>query len=291
MEGAASSPFSRHRSRGSEFVYGTAMVPATPSEARSASQSGGSRPLRFHWLFATWKRRGDPQLQKRVALATIFAVTLGAFLHVVEDFLDNDPIVRWDVEFSRWLHLHSEGALVSFFKVATLAGSVAFLALLAVGVAYYFFRRRMANEAALILVSALGIEILNGGLKLLFHRPRPELAYVHLDTYSFPSGHSAGATAIYAVVFYLLAARRGVSIGWRTGAALGLVALVVLIAFSRLYLEVHYLSDVLAGCSLGAAWASGCLFVYESRRDFDIRRHLPARVSSAVERLAARSTG
>ena len=241
-------------------------------------------------LFLAWSRRHDPRFQAQAALAVIFAVTLGAFLHVVEDYLDSDPIVRWDVEFSRWLHVHSNGTLRSFFSVATLAGNDAFLALLTVGVAVFLLRRRARNEAALVLSGALGIEVLNAGLKLLFHRPRPELAYVHLDTYSFPSGHAAGSTAIYALILYVLASRRGVSGRARVFTAVGFVLLAALIAFSRLYLEVHYLSDVLAGCSLGAAWASGCLFLYEAKRDADVARLLPGRVLRALEWLTPPSS-
>jgi membrane-associated phospholipid phosphatase len=64
------------------------------------------------------------------------------------------------------------------------------------------------------------------------------------------------------------------------------VALIALICFSRLYLEVHYLSDVLAGASLGAAWAAGSLFIYEVKRDGDVRKLLPARLTRALDRLA-----
>jgi membrane-associated phospholipid phosphatase len=215
----------------------------------------------------------------------LFALAVGAFGHIVEDYLDHDPIVRWDVEFSRWLHLHSNGTLRSFFEVITYAGNVAVLALLAAAVSIWLLRRRRFNEAALVAASAAGIELLNGGLKLLFHRPRPELAYVHLDTYSFPSGHSAGTTAIYAVILYVLA-RRMASVRRQAAIAIGFVALVALVGFSRLYLEVHYLSDVLAGVSLGAAWASGALFVYEMRHDGDVRRLLPSQVNRLFERLA-----
>jgi len=250
-----------------------------PREIRSVSSGspGSFFSLPTRWPAVAWARRHDPRFQTQAALATIFAITLGAFLHVVEDYLDSDPIVRWDVEFSRWLHVHSNGALLSFFKIATLAGNVAFLALLTVGVGLYLLRRRARNEAALVLSAALGIEVLNAGLKLLFHRPRPELAYVHLDTYSFPSGHAAGSTAIYAVILYVFDSRSGVSGRARVLTAVGFVLLAALIAFSRLYLEVHYLSDVLAGCSLGAAWASGCLFLYEAKRSGTTTRSVRAR--------------
>lgn len=215
-------------------------------------------------------------------LATAFAAALAAFLHIVEDYLTGDPIVRWDVEFSRWLHEHSNATLLSIFKLATLAGNVAFLALLTVVVALYLVRRRLVDQAALVCFVAFGIEALNAGLKLLFHRPRPELAFVHLDTYSFPSGHAAGSTAIYATLLYLLAARRGP--GRQTACALTFVGLVVVIGFSRLYLEVHYLSDVLSGVALGLAWATGCLFMYETR-PLDVMRVLPSRAQTVVQRL------
>jgi membrane-associated phospholipid phosphatase len=233
----------------------------------------------------SWARRRDPRLQAQVALATLFALALGAFLHVVEDYLDNDPIVRWDVEFSRWLHVHSNETLRTLFSAVTWAGNVAFLALVTVVVVGWLVRRGRVNEAVLVAVSAVGIELLNGGLKLLFHRPRPELAWVHLDTYSFPSGHAAGTAGIYGVVLYLVAASLR-SVGARCAIALGYVVLVSVVCFSRLYLEAHYLSDVLAGASLGAAWAAGALFVYEVRRDGDIRRRMPVPLVRMLARLS-----
>jgi membrane-associated phospholipid phosphatase len=240
----------------------------TPLEALARMASASHRSLREtveQLVETTWARRHEPRFHAQVALAVLFAAALTAFAHITEDYLTGDPIVRWDVEFSRWLHEHSSAPLRSLFEVVTWGGNVAFLALLTVGVALYLLRRRRMNEAALLCVAALGIEVVNGALKLLFHRPRPELAFVHLDTYSFPSGHAAGAAAIYAVVFYLLA--RSADRSRRVACAVGYVALVVAIGFSRLYLEVHYLSDVLAGISLGAAWATACLFLYETRSD------------------------
>ena len=241
-------------------------------------------PFRADRLAGIWSRRHDPRLQAQVALATAFALALYAFLHVLEDYLDNEALVRWDVEFSRWLHVHSNGALVSFFKVVTWAGNVATLALVVLAAAVWLTRRRRVNEAVLLAVSAAGIELFNAGFKLVVQRPRPELAYVHLDTYSFPSGHAAGSAAIYGVIVYLLAAQAR-DLRVRVAVGVGYVALVALICFSRLYLEVHYLSDVLAGASLGAAWAAGSLFVYELKRDGDVRRLLPSSVTRALDRI------
>jgi undecaprenyl-diphosphatase len=231
---------------------------------RPESQLQRHRPLVLRTLGG---RAREPRFQLQVALGLLFAFFVGAFAHVVEDYLDREALTRWDVEFSTWLHVHADPTLTSFFRIVTLAGNVVTLAIFTVAVAAWFMRRGRINEAVVVLVSALGIEVLNGALKLLFHRQRPEYAYVHLDTYSFPSGHATGATAIYGVVIYLLV-RNGARSA-RVLAAVAFAALIPLIAFSRLYLEAHYLSDVLAGCSLGAAWACATLFVYEARRGVD----------------------
>jgi len=232
-------------------------------------------------LTGAWARRHDPHFRLQVILSALFAAAVFAFAHIAEDYLTGDPIVRWDVEFSRWLHVHSNSTLVSLFKVVTLAGSVEVLAMVTAAVAAYMVYRRLLNEAAFFCALALGIEILFSILKLVFHRPRPELAYVHLDTYSFPSGHASGSTAIYAALAYFLA--RNATLRARILIAAAYVSFVLVIAFSRLYLEVHYLSDVLSGMSLGVAWACACLFAYERRNDV-VARFLPARLKSALVR-------
>jgi undecaprenyl-diphosphatase len=206
-----------------------------------------------------------PRERKRLELVTFLLVSLAAFGHIVEDYLTGDPIVRWDVSFASWLHEHSNPALVTAFKLITIAGNAAFLALVVVAVGVVLLRRRARNDAVLLAAVALGIEILNAGLKLAFHRPRPELSFIHLDTYSFPSGHAAGATAIYGVLVFLAA--RHASVVRRVALVAAAVVLIALVDFSRLYLGAHYLSDVLAGSALGASWLALCLLVqHELRR-------------------------
>jgi membrane-associated phospholipid phosphatase len=258
-------------------------VPA-PISIDVASAPSEERPSTWRsWAARQSQRGSDPQFQLQLVL---FALSLGAlmlFAKLAEDYLDREAITRWDVEFSRWLHLHSSAALVSLFKVVTYAGNAAFLAVLALAAVLFLLRRRALNEAVLLCVGVVGIEAVNALLKLAFHRPRPELAYVHLDTYSFPSGHAAGSSAIYAILLYLLARERGW--GVRIACALAWLGIVGVVAFSRLYLEVHYLSDVLAGISLGTAWAAACLCVYELKRG-SLESRLPQWARVAVNRLA-----
>jgi undecaprenyl-diphosphatase len=205
-----------------------------------------------------------PRLRYRLGLVVFLLTSLFAFGHIVEDYLTGDPIVRWDVSFAAWLHEHSSEFLVTVFKVLTHAGGIAVLAPLTAAVVVVLYRRGARGDAALVACVVIGISLLNAGLKLAFHRPRPELGFLHLDTYSFPSGHASASTAAYGLFAYLLG--RNASRRRRILLGVAVVLIVAVVDFSRLYLGVHYLSDVLAGSALGASWLALCLLVHELLR-------------------------
>lgn len=102
--------------------------------------------------------------------------------------------------------------------------------------------------------------LLNVLMKYAFRRARPsfEDAILALSTYSFPSGHVAGSTLLYGVVAAMLLAQVA-TWRWRVMIVLVALAMVVLVALTRLYLGVHYLSDVLAAFAEGVAWLALCL--------------------------------
>lgn len=232
------------------------------------------------------QHRHDRRWRRVAATTVLLLASLTAFAHLVEDYSTGDPIVRWDVELARWLHEHSSSVLVSVFDVVTWAGNVVVLAAITASALVILLRRRRVNEAALLAIVALGIEALNAGLKLVFQRPRPQLAFVHLDTYSFPSGHAAGSAAIYGALAYLAVRRLG---GARR--VLVLVAapvLVALIGFSRLYLGAHYLSDVLTGFALGASWLFAWVLIGQLYDEREVLRLLPGPVRRGIDRIGAR---
>jgi undecaprenyl-diphosphatase len=199
---------------------------------------------------AAWRTPEQRRLGLALAAAALSAV---AFARVAEDYLTNDPLARWDVSFARWLSGQRDTVGTDIFRVFTFIGSPAAAAAVATIGCVLLYRRRRLVEAALLPVVVAGGELLNVVLKLAFHRPRPEVAFVHLDTYSFPSGHAMLSTAVYGALTYLawshLRTRRT-----RVALTAGTIALVTLICFSRLYLGVHYLSDVLGGAVGGAFW-------------------------------------
>jgi undecaprenyl-diphosphatase len=195
----------------------------------------------------------DPK-QRRLAVALAAAVLSAlAFAHIAEDYVTNDPLVRWDLSFARWLAGERSTVGVDFFRFLTFIGSPAVALAVGTVVCAVLYRRGRLVEAALLPVVLGGAELLNLILKLSFHRPRPDVAFVHIDTYSFPSGHAMISTATYGALAYL-AWGRLVTPRARVALVFGTVVFVGLIGFSRLYLGVHYLSDVLAGIAGGVFW-------------------------------------
>jgi len=127
------------------------------------------------------------------------------------------------------------------------------LPLLAV-VVFLFYRRGWRLSAVLLSVSTAGSIMLTTVLKAVFERARPELfdSGYHASYYSFPSGHATVAVGFYGMLTLILAYRlRGFA---RWAVLLSGVLVVLLIGFSRLYLGVHYPTDVLAGYLAALLW-------------------------------------
>jgi membrane-associated phospholipid phosphatase len=225
------------------------------AEARRVDHPGRARRL-ARTSIATGRTAWRTPAQRRVLIALASAVLAAiAFARVAEDFLTNDPLARWDVRFAQWLALERTVAGTDAFRILTFFGSPAVVLVLTSVVFVVLYQRRLLLDAALLPLVLGGAELLNLILKLSFHRSRPEVAFVHLDTYSFPSGHAMISTAAYGALAYL-AWPRVRTRGQKVALLAGTMVLVSLICFSRLYLGVHYLSDVLAGVAGGLFWLS-----------------------------------
>jgi undecaprenyl-diphosphatase len=140
----------------------------------------------------------------------------------------------------------------------SLGGHAVLLTLVLAITGFLLFDGRRAT-AALVLVSSLGATAVSSGLKVLFSRPRPDVVehLVGVSTPSFPSGHALLSAAIYLTLGALLA-REFPQAALRRYFMGTAITLTVLIGCSRVYLGVHWPSDVLAGWCIGAAWAWLC---------------------------------
>jgi membrane-associated phospholipid phosphatase len=161
------------------------------------------------------------------------------------------------------LHQHATRPLTEFFETVTTLGNGIVLAGVAAIAAYLLARRRYYAEAVLMVLAYVGAEVLSYSLKLAFRRDRPFFTdpLATVSTYSFPSGHATVSVAVYGALSLVLLRR--LTGPARVVCLAAAVLLVSLIGFSRLYLGVHFFSDVLAGFSVGLAWLALCVVVLD----------------------------
>ncbi|HEX2492204.1 MAG TPA: phosphatase PAP2 family protein [Steroidobacter sp.] len=193
-------------------------------------------------------------------IATLgFLLAAGAvvlFVEVVDEIGVGESLAEFDVVLSGALREHLDHETLRVFSIITHLGDPEFLMGLSVVVgALLLLRRRW------LLAGAWATAIISGGLlirllKTIFQRSRPlhdhGLAAAH--SWSFPSGHAAGSMLVYGLIAYLIV--RHAPAKWHLPAALTSAALIVFVGSSRVLLQVHYMSDVLAGYFSAAAWAA-----------------------------------
>jgi membrane-associated phospholipid phosphatase len=226
--------------------------------------------------------RAHPHSRRIKVLLALLVADLVLFANIAEDYATGDPIVRWDLRLARWLYESSNPTLVDAAKIVTWLGSGLFLLGLVLWLSVGLLRRNRVNDALLLVIAYAGAQILNAVLKLIFHRPRPDPSFVHLTTFSFPSGHATASAAVYTLIAWL-AIRRLRSTLWQVAVGVAAALLIALIGFTRMYLGAHYLSDVLAGTCAGLAWALGAILV--ATIDRDVLGWFPGPVRRLVLRL------
>lgn len=200
---------------------------------------------------------------------TLFGVAFGyvllLFLGVAEDLLTRDPIVALDVRLENLLQSLRDDTLVTVFLWVTLLGKATVVIPLALALTLIAWVWRRGVFALSGWICLGGASLLAWLGKSAFRRPRPLDVGVYAEpSFSFPSGHAAVAVAFYGFVAYALAKSLR---AWssRVNMASVWIALVLAVGFSRMYLGVHYLSDVLGGYLLGALWLIAAVALVEWR--------------------------
>jgi membrane-associated phospholipid phosphatase len=163
-------------------------------------------------------------------------------------------------------HMHSP-LTTQIMKGITMLGSPTIMIFLAL--VTWFYLRKTKNhywDSNMVIIALVGSWIVNEILKWFFHRSRPEIVHlVKAAGYSFPSGHAMVSFVFYGMLAYLT----WINIGTRKLrylVTITLLLLVLAIGISRIYLGVHYPSDVLAGFSAGGFWLVGCILGLQSIR-------------------------
>lgn len=140
----------------------------------------------------------------------------------------------------------------------TAMGSFTILGFILIAAVLFLAFSRKGRTALFVAVSVIGGTIVSTGFKMLFDRPRPDVeAATRVFTASFPSGHATVSAVVYLTLGLLLA--EAMTSRWLKVYFIGLgVFMTICVGISRIYIGVHYPTDVIAGWSLGAAWALIC---------------------------------
>ncbi|MFD1123354.1 phosphatase PAP2 family protein [Methylophilus flavus] len=210
------------------------------------------------------------QQSLRLYLIISIIVLLSAgtlFALIAENVVSAGALTITDVNLAQWLHERSTPLLTHFLLVVTHLHDPLVLSSFAALIAIYFMWKQRWYAMWAVVLGVEGGMLLNLLAKQVFHRARPSFDHplVTLTTYSFPSGHVVASTVFYGVLAALLISQAH---SWRRTFCILLIAfcLVVLVAFSRMYLGAHYLSDVLAAFLEGIAWLALCFTVIQNYR-------------------------
>lgn len=192
---------------------------------------------------------------------------------------------RLDDRILLWLNSHSTPFIDNVALQVTAVGNGLTVVVIGLIACAFLWAIRERVGVLLLVIAVAGGDMFNRLLKEVFGRPRPELfvletPYARPVSASFPSGHATASMVLYLVLAYLLVRLGGKGVfRWIVIAVSGV--LIVLIGVSRMYLGVHYPSDVLAGYVFGFVWAAFCAFGIEAVRG--LRRGRRKRAAAEVQ--------
>jgi membrane-associated phospholipid phosphatase len=199
-------------------------------------------------------------------LAGLIAVMVLAvgFTALLDDALEGDGMAQFDEPAVAWLATHREGRLNTALTLVTHLGDPPAQTIwLIVVCTLCAWRSQSWLPVILGLAGGIGIAVVLVTAKTLVGRQRPELPFALVDShgFSFPSGHAAGAAAVGLLCAWMLS--RWVVHRWAGQVAVWALTItaIIMIGFSRLYLGVHFVTDVLAGWLLGTAWTATVILV------------------------------
>ncbi|MEO7358988.1 MAG: phosphatase PAP2 family protein [Gemmatimonadaceae bacterium] len=195
-------------------------------------------------------------------ILVLFMLTAFASKTGIESLLDSKTISQCDTMVREWFRAHSSAALDQFVVAFALLGSpVAMVVLALTGLSLLIPRRHWSLIFTWDVVF-LGLLVLTSVLKRIYHRTRPPGAqeFLYSQSFSFPSGHATSAIVAFGMVGYVLGTQVYKERDQRVVLWIVTPLLILAMGIGRLYLGVHYLSEVVAGFLVGGAWLLVCLW-------------------------------
>lgn len=223
---------------------------------KSGQSSSGSSTM------TAKNKRSFEFLSLSLVLGLLTAIgSLAVFAWLTDEVLEGDSRYFDDTTRAA-VHQLASPALTLAMRGISFLGSTVFLILATAAIVLWFATRGWRREAILLTITMLGAALLNTTLKLAFKRPRPVPFFNLLppESYSFPSGHSLASCCFFGALAAILSAHIA---GRKLRAAIWIAAtaMFLLIGFSRIYLGVHYTTDVMAGFAAALIWIMAVRFV------------------------------
>ncbi|MEO7995998.1 MAG: phosphatase PAP2 family protein [Gemmatimonadaceae bacterium] len=197
------------------------------------------------------------------------ALSAAAFLGVawiarplVERLVFSSTVAQWDTMVLEWFRAQSTPQLDRFFYAFTLLGTPTAMIFYALGGVSFLMKRRQWSLIYCWDTVFIGTVALTISLKNMFHRGRPSGAerFLTSASFGFPSTHAVSAVACFGAIAYVLTKVAYTERDQRAIVIIVATLFILLMGISRLYLGVHYLSDVVTGFVVGGAWLAVCLW-------------------------------
>jgi len=224
--------------------------------------------VRSQWVPRTRRRLPRPGRVVVNALAGFALVVLAAavFAEIAEQLAPGHGMARVDDALTASIARHTEPEVLYAFARITHLGDALTLTVIGIGVAAALWWRGHRALTAAWVAAVGGNALLSPTLKRIFERVRPlhEHGLVTETSFSFPSGHSSSSLVVYGMLAYLVV--RLAPPRWHVPALLAATALAFSIGCSRIFLQVHFASDVAAGFASGGAWLLACIVSVELGR-------------------------
>lgn len=205
------------------------------------------------------------QNMKQLAISVLqLALLFAAGFAAVAYFVTARQIEQFDLAVIHYVQGLESPALTGVMTFFTAIGSILWLFPIVAAVSgYLYWILGHRKELILLLVAVAGSSIVNVGLKALFQRARPDIyTLIPIGGYSFPSGHSMTAFSFYGIVAFLIWKHVRTAAG-RAAVIMISAFFILMVGISRVYLGVHYPSDIIGGYLAGAGWLCIAIWAYQ----------------------------
>lgn len=230
------------------------------------------RPLRmpsrrhfagFSVFGAAWRvlRRVGGKLSRGFIVCLAGVIAFG----LLADEMGEGDTARFDAFLRDGINGLATPALTNLAIFFSFVGDWPFLTILGFAIFGFLLYIKWKREAVIFFITNIGELLLNVSLKLIYQRQRPDplFEYALPDSYSFPSGHALGSFCFFGILAWLLAANVQ-TVGIKIAIYLTAALLIFFIGLSRIYLGVHYPSDIVAGYLVASVWTLTVIFADRS---------------------------